>query len=90
MSIFTQECLETDLLVRRRELNCYGIRGCDAVIDVAALEVIFWQAAQAVRIMKRGLAALRRNRNTTNAVDSIEGGDIRIYRKSYDLHLLAA
>jgi hypothetical protein len=68
-------------LVRRRDLLCYGIRSCNAVIDVGALEILLWQAAQAVRIRKRRLAKIRTISATKHA------GQIHFYRKSYDFPL---
>jgi hypothetical protein len=52
-------CLETPLMVQRRSLHCYGMRSCNAVIDVGSLEIMVWQAAQAVRIRKRNLSKFR-------------------------------
>lgn len=57
--MFLSSCLDTPLLVSRRELSCYGIRMCDVTVDISNLEIILWQATQAIRIMKRQLDAVR-------------------------------
>ena len=53
------------------------MRQCNAVIDVDAFEVMFWQAAQAVRIMKRQLSKFRyRDKtNSRSGVDSLNYDD---------------
>ena len=54
--VFPVSCLHTPLLVHRRDLSCYGIRQCNAFVDLGSFEVQFWLASQAVRIKKRLLA----------------------------------
>ena len=66
-------CLETPLLVHRRDLACYGIRMCDVAVDVGAVEIAFWQASQAVRILKRDVASWRRQ----------AGNSPLVYNKTY-------
>ena len=75
-----RHCFETPLLVQRRSLDCYGIRMCNAKIDVAALEILIWQAAQSVRIKKRALDRWRYSDQ-----DSSDG--IGVYQKSYETPL---
>ncbi len=50
-----RECLETSLIVDRKNLKCYGIRQCNALVDVGALEVAVWQASQHIRVLKRSM-----------------------------------
>lgn len=52
-SPYPLECDHTKLLIHRRSLECYGIRFCDAYIDVHGLEVLIWQASHSIRFMKR-------------------------------------
>ena len=40
-------------------MNCFGLRLCNAVIDMGVFETVFWQAIQSVRIMKRKLSKFR-------------------------------
>ena len=46
-------CDSTPLLLTRRSLECYGIRFCDAYIDIQHLEVLIWQASHGIRYNKR-------------------------------------
>jgi len=49
----------SSLLIHRRDLNCFGMRQCNFFVDVEALEVLVWQASQAVRILKFNLPLFR-------------------------------
>ena len=52
---FPSYCLDSPLLVSRRELGCFGMRHCSANVSIGALEIALWQASQSVRIFKRRL-----------------------------------
>ena len=89
---FPAECLSMPLLVVRRDLRCYGMRSCSVVVDVDALEVLVWQASQAVRIMKRNLVRFRQDRTRKccefNSIANKDlCGDECFYRKAYVQHL---
>ena len=82
--IIPRHCLETPLMVQRRSLDCYGLRMCNAQVDVAALEILIWQAAQSVRIKKRELDRWR------YISDQNENDGIHEYKKPYETPLTTA
>ena len=83
-----QRCMESDLLVRRRDLSCYGVRGCSVAVDIGALEILLWEAAQVVRIRKRRLSSFRKFSFGINSInDVMMDNEIFLYRKAYDFPL---
>lgn len=72
--------------MRRRDLTCYGMRSCNVEVDVGALEILLWEAAQAVRIRKRKLSKLRKF-VTNNKKSGTKNERISLYRKAYDFPL---
>ena len=64
-------------------LSCFGLRLCNAVIDLGVFETVFWQAIQSVRIMKRKLSEFRYGQSFVSFNDKPEEmiiNDIAPYR----------
>ena len=92
--IFPQKCLETDLIVERRSLECYGMRQCGSNVDLNALEIAVWHASQSVRLLKREIDAVRTrdeyDRDSHTFGDDAGSFDISshsFYKKAYDMAL---